>query len=144
MVDNLFGSSWSQQLKQELIQLKQQGKMHLNSTHLVRQDRTELLEKQHVFEAELSDEAGSHALYVFQIENDCKAFGNVASLGTYAGNPEASTSVPDFEPGHDHADHAKPFCASAAIGLASHQAAVQCRSSSVLHILLSCTFSSHI
>ena len=64
VVDNLFGSTWSQQLKQELIQLKQQGKMHLNSTHLVRQDRTELLEKQHVFEAEMSDEAGSHALHV--------------------------------------------------------------------------------
>lgn len=56
VIDNVFTSNWSQQLKQELISLKQQGKMHLNSTHLVRQDRTDLLEKQHVYEAELRDE----------------------------------------------------------------------------------------
>lgn len=62
VVDNVFGFTWSQQLKQELIQLKQQGKMHLNATHLVRQDRTELLEKQHVYEAELGDEASSQYL----------------------------------------------------------------------------------
>ncbi len=55
VIDNVFGSDWSQKLKGELIWLKQQGKMHLNSTHLVKQGGTELLEKQNVYEAELHD-----------------------------------------------------------------------------------------
>ncbi|KAL3160469.1 hypothetical protein ABBQ32_010786 [Trebouxia sp. C0010 RCD-2024] len=55
VVDNLFGPVWSSKLKQELEWLKEQGKMRLNSTHLVKQGGTELLEKQHVYEAELQD-----------------------------------------------------------------------------------------
>ncbi len=33
--------------------------MHLNSTHLIKHEGTELLEKQHVYEAELRDMVGS-------------------------------------------------------------------------------------
>ena len=58
VIDNVFGSDWSQKLKEELVWLKQQGKMHLNSTHLVKHEGTELLEKQHVHEAELRDTVG--------------------------------------------------------------------------------------
>lgn len=57
-MDNLFGPAWNDKLKQELVWLKKQGKMHLNSTHLVKQGGTELLEKQHVYEAELRDAVG--------------------------------------------------------------------------------------
>lgn len=32
--------------------------MHLNSTHLIKHEGTELLEKQHVYEAELRDTVG--------------------------------------------------------------------------------------
>ena len=59
VVDNLFGQVWSSKLKQELVRLKEQGKMHMNSTHLVKQGGTQLLEKQHVYEAELRDAVGS-------------------------------------------------------------------------------------
>ena len=59
VVDDVFGLEWNAKLKQELIYLKEQGKMHLNSTHLVKQGGTEFLEKQHVYEAELRDAVGS-------------------------------------------------------------------------------------
>ena len=59
VVDNVFGLAWNAKLKKELIRLKAENKMHLNSTHLVKQGGTELLEKQHVYEAELRDAVGS-------------------------------------------------------------------------------------
>lgn len=59
VIDNVFGSDWSQKLKEELVWLRQQGKMHLNSTHLIKHEGTELLEKQHVYEAEMRDMVGS-------------------------------------------------------------------------------------
>lgn len=59
VIDNVFGSDWSHKLKEELVWLRQQGKMHLNSTHLIKHEGTELLEKQHVYEAELRDMVGS-------------------------------------------------------------------------------------
>ena len=62
VIDNVFGPAWSDQLKQELKQLKGHGKMHLNSTHLIKQGGTELLEKQHVYEAELRDAVGDFAV----------------------------------------------------------------------------------
>lgn len=59
VIDNVFGSAWSAKLRQEVVRLKEQGKMHLNSTHLVKQGGTELLEKQHVYEAELRAAVGT-------------------------------------------------------------------------------------
>lgn len=134
VVDNLFGSTWSQQLKEELVQLKQQGRMHLNTTHLVQQDSTKLLEKQHVYEAELRDEACSLLLSVDKaLQNKSP---NAVLPGVYAGYSEASTSVPDVESGYHYANNVEPLCTSASAGLSGHQAAVQCRLMSALYVLL--------
>ena len=94
VIDNVFGLDWSLKLKDELIRLKQQGKMRLNSTHLIKQGDTELLEKQHVYEAELHDvvihmlsvlhkpslirhlshEELQHSQYKSTICNECRPF----------------------------------------------------------------------
>lgn len=57
VVDNVFGSELTRQLQQELLQLHSSGRMHLNCTHLVRGNTTQLLEKSSIYEAELTLDA---------------------------------------------------------------------------------------
>ncbi|DBA97947.1 TPA: hypothetical protein ACH3X3_012789 [Trebouxia sp. C0006] len=80
VIDNVFGSDWSQKLKEELVGLKQQGKMHLNSTHLIKHEGTELLEKQHVYEAELRDTAVQKLAPLCQLLNQDATMRTMLSL----------------------------------------------------------------
>lgn len=80
VIDNVFGSAWSTKLKQEIVHLKQQGKMHLNSTHLVKQGGTELLEKQHVYEAELRDAVGTTCRSSIARQHSAKTSASTAFL----------------------------------------------------------------
>ncbi|KAL0029367.1 hypothetical protein WJX77_002479 [Trebouxia sp. C0004] len=80
VIDNVFGSDWSQKLKEELVWLRQQGKMHLNSTHLIKHEGTELLEKQHVYEAELRDMAVQELAPLCQLLNQDATMRTMLSL----------------------------------------------------------------
>lgn len=48
VVDNVFGSTTVQRLKQELLSVYSQGLMHLNHTHLVSKGATKLLPKSQI------------------------------------------------------------------------------------------------
>lgn len=54
VLDNVFGPSVCEVLRHELRQLHAQGRMHLNHTHLVRDNTTQLLPKAAIYEAEVS------------------------------------------------------------------------------------------
>jgi hypothetical protein len=54
VLDNVLGPSVCEVLRSELRQLHAQGRMHLNHTHLVRDNTTQLLPKAAIYEAEVS------------------------------------------------------------------------------------------
>jgi hypothetical protein len=54
VIDNVFGSDTTAQLKQELLSVYSQGLMHMNHTHLVNKGATKLLKKSQIHEAELT------------------------------------------------------------------------------------------
>ncbi len=56
VIDGALSTGACREFQQEILSLKQRGKMHLNSTHLVRSDgQRDLLQKHSVHEAEMGD-----------------------------------------------------------------------------------------
>ncbi|KAL6750513.1 prolyl 4-hydroxylase [Haematococcus lacustris] len=62
VIDDVLPPSSTSKLREEIVALAQGGVMHTNSTHLVRGTETQLLEKSHILEAELSMDTGIQAL----------------------------------------------------------------------------------
>ena len=58
-MEGLFGGGWCGRLRAEIEALRQAGALHLNSTHLVRGGKRQLLEKANIWESELMQEVRS-------------------------------------------------------------------------------------
>ncbi|KXZ55880.1 hypothetical protein GPECTOR_2g1431 [Gonium pectorale] len=58
VVDGVFGADTAARLRSEVVALYDQGLMHKNCTHLVRDNATTLVEKSHIHEAELTLDSG--------------------------------------------------------------------------------------
>ena len=64
VVEGIFGGAWCSRLRGEIEALRQAGALHLNSTHLVRGSKRQLLEKANIWESELMQEASlTHSLH---------------------------------------------------------------------------------
>ncbi|GIL47056.1 hypothetical protein Vafri_3886 [Volvox africanus] len=61
VVDGVFGRDMARQLRSEVLHLYEQGLMHKNCTHLVKDNATSLVEKSHIHEAELTLDSGIQA-----------------------------------------------------------------------------------
>ena len=57
VVQGVFDETWCSRLRGEIEALRQAGALHLNSTHLVRGGKRQLLEKANIWESELMQEA---------------------------------------------------------------------------------------
>ena len=57
VVEGVFDGTWCSRLRGEIEALRQAGALHLNSTHLVKGSKRQLLEKANIWESELMQEA---------------------------------------------------------------------------------------
>ncbi len=56
MIDDALDEGACQAFRQEIAGLQQAGKLHLNSTHLVRRGGRDLLQKHSIYEAEMASQ----------------------------------------------------------------------------------------
>ena len=55
VIDGVFNSATCQTFRYEILSLRDQSLLHLNSTHLVKGNSTRLLPKHGIYEAEVAD-----------------------------------------------------------------------------------------
>lgn len=55
MIDGVFNAATCQAFRNEILSLRNQSLLHLNSTHLVKGNSTKLLPKHGIYEAEVAD-----------------------------------------------------------------------------------------
>lgn len=64
VIDNALDDATCLTFRQEICSLKESGKLHLNSTHLVRAGKRSLVNKQGIHEAEVADQVPHHRPFV--------------------------------------------------------------------------------
>ena len=79
MIDGVFNAATCQTFRSEILSLRDQSLLHLNSTHLVKGDSTRLLPKHGIYEAEVADKVRPVGLsYIncpsLQISGRCRPF----------------------------------------------------------------------